>query len=722
MSLSRQALLVLGLLPVALPALDLPFLGGKMKRTDWQAVALTPGLVKFTCEQTGAPKPDPVVKTVRAFKARANAYWPRPIGASRHIRNGRYGIDFAADIEHQVWLRAEPKMQDGETRTFDLPDGKRVDFTYRADTPSPIIKANQLGYAPDAGEKYAYVGEWAGTGGEIAFDLATFRLVDEKTGQTVLTGTARRRPADSFTPNDHVPWTGERPWELDFSTVTTPGRYYLAVDGIGRSDTFVIGHEALDAAFAVHLAGMRRQHCGETCHQYALRGNFAPDDFHYAKGDAKRPFGFFDANGRSVAVTHFRLIEDNLPNCTEKVRVPGGWHDAADYDRRPFHLQAVGDFAALALLEPACTNALEEAHWGLRHLLAAQQPDGGVGTWIETVAHPSVGDGPTSEPPRHVYCIARPTRASTLEFAAYAAETALAMRGSGLERDPRFAPLTNAAIRAWNYALDPSNGKPWTVDYAGAKLTYRQDPALPGELLLKAGVDLSFLAADDGFLEPIKADIDRVTAVVRRGNWRWSPLILIELDINERMLDSFLRPAYKAYVGSVREHADEVLRQLDESWAYRAPWYPADSGHAKNLGWGYALPLSRARWLVAAHAVTWNRKYLDGAYLANDFHNGANPEGETYTSGLGVRPTRRYLDLDGVYPPGVTPYRLTYGIEWKCVEFCLVDDLWKLWPIWRRYGNLEIMSVKNAEFSVWETIAPAAVVTGYLAEQSKKAN
>ncbi len=691
----------------------------KLRISDWRGVALTPSLVKFTCEQTGAEKPDPVVATVRSFRAKAKAYWPRPIGASRHERKGRYGIDFAADVEHQVWLKAEPALRDGETRSFTLPDGREVAFAYRAAEPRPIIKINQLGYAAEAGEKYAYVGEWAGTAGEIAFEISDFRLVDAVSGKTVHAGKAKLRQADSFTPGEHMPWTGERPWELDFSSVTTPGRYRLEVDGIGRSDDFVIGAEALERAFAVHMAGMRRQRCGETCHRYALRGNFAPDDFHYAKGDADRTFGFFDAKGRSTTVNHFRLIWDNREKCTEKVRVPGGWHDAADYDRRPFHLQAVGDFAALALLKPSCTNALEEAYWGLRHLIAVQQRDGGVGTWIETVAHPSVGDGPTNEPPKHVYYVAHPTRASTLEFAAYAAEVALAMKAVDRTGEARFTELTNAAVRAWRYALDERNGAPWKVDYAGEVLEYRQDPVLPGEFLLKAGVDLSFVTGDDGYLEPISKDIDRVTAVVRRGNWRWSPFILIELEVNERMLEPCLRPAYKAYAQNVREQADVMLWQLDECWAYRTPWYPFDSGHAKDLGWGYGLPLFRARWLIAAHAMTWQAKYLDGAYLANDFHNGANPDGETFTSGLGLRPTRRYLDLEGLYPPGVTPYRLTFGIEWKCVEFCLTDDLWKLWPIWRRYGNLEIMSVKNAEFSVWETIAPAAVVTGYLYEQAK---
>ena len=36
------------------------------------------------------------------------------------------------------------------------------------------------------------------------------------------------------------------------------------------------------------------------------------------------------------------------------------------------------------------------------------------------------------------------------------------------------------------------------------------------------------------------------------------------------------------------------------------------------------------------------------------------------------------------------------------------------WPIWRRWCNLENQTVAASEYTVWETIAPAASVTGYL--------
>ena len=83
---------------------------------------------------------------------------------------------------------------------------------------------------------------------------------------------------------------------------------------------------------------------------------------------------------------------------------------------------------------------------------------------------------------------------------------------------------------------------------------------------------------------------------------------------------------------------------------------------------------------------------------------------------LVIRSTERYLDLEGRYPPGITPFRLCYFVEPKCVAWALPDGLDKLWPIWRRYADVEIGAIRSAEFSVWKTIAPAAAVTGYLTD------
>ena len=103
-------------------------------------------------------------------------------------------------------------------------------------------------------------------------------------------------------------------------------------------------------------------------------------------------------------------------------------------------------------------------------------------------------------------------------------------------------------------------------------------------------------------------------------------------------------------------------------------------------------------------------------------HNGCNPSGTTLTSGLGTVYPVAFLDLpsyvDGIaeYVPGITPYRWTYGMPPKAIQMAFGGDkaYATRWPIWRRYANLENQTVAVSEFTVWETIAPAASVTAYL--------
>ena len=114
--------------------------------------------------------------------------------------------------------------------------------------------------------------------------------------------------------------------------------------------------------------------------------------------------------------------------------------------------------------------------------------------------------------------------------------------------------------------------------------------------------------------------------------------------------------------------------------------------------------------------------YLDGAYLANDFHNGANPLGRTMTSGLGKIYPAAFLDLisyadnTGEFVPGITPYGNTFGMDRNAVKMVYGKEADTL-PIFRRYVNLEFLSVPSSEYSVWETISPAAVTSGYLIEK-----
>ena len=604
---------------------------------------------------------------------------------------------------------------------------------YDENVPSDLFKVNQVGYLPWA-PKFAYIGAWLGPkfgAWRPHTPMASWRLVDAASGDTVLESAQppSLRVLDGET-KEGTPFTGEETYEMDFSSVTNEGVYFVSVPGVGRSETFRISASAAEDAFRVHMGGLYQKRCGiaktepythwqaGACHTSVVRGRFPPDE---GKLEPK--------------VKHFEIIRDNTDwERGERIKVSGGWHDAADYDRRPRHLNIVNDLCAVYLMRPenfrdgqllvpenanGIPDILDEAEWGLRHLLAVQQPNGGVGTWIETTRHPVPGN--VAEKDEMRYAVSRATRASSMAYAAHASLLARchpAFREKYLE----------SAIKAWKFALSQ---KPAVAVFEIKKTHHRfftnteavywsEDRDLPAQSLVKAAVNLHALTGDDAFLAPVIADMKRMMSCVKHDAWNWSPLYFS----GERTFGypPELKDFFAAWERRTLNVANEIYVQIAREYAYRAPWFGPMNGKVSGMAWGQSHPLRRAQYLVAAHGMTGDEKYLRAASLANDYHNGCNPSGSTLTSGLGRVYPVTFLDLPSYvddiveYVPGITPYRWTYKMPKKAIEWVFGGrkDRAALWPMWRRWPNMENQTVAVSEYTVWETIAPAASVTGYL--------
>ena len=607
-------------------------------------------------------------------------------------------------------------------------------------TPSPLFKVSEVGYLPWA-PKYAYIGAWLGPqygAWQPHSPMTSWQLIDAATGETVIDSpkAPQFRIADART-KDGILMTGEETYEMDFSSVTREGEFYIRVPGVGRSKNFRISANAALDAFRVHMLGLYQKRCGiakvepwthwtaGACHTEVVRGSFPPDE------------------GRlTPKVRWFEIIRDNTPwQEGTRVRLAGGWHDAADYDRRPMHLNIVGDLCAVYFMRPDrfsdsqlrmperandIPDILDEAEWGLRHLFSAQQPDGGVGTWIETRRHPEPGNIAESDPMQ--YALSRATRRSSLSYAAHAA---LLARANDKFRDKYLA----SAKRAWDFALMT---RPQSDFFEIKRRHHRfftkleavewdEDEQLPVRELVKAAINLYALTQDTHYIAALELHKGRLIEEFKRKAWNWPPLsfsaeIVLGLpDIpmwHRAGLDEF----FTLWKQRVMHYANEALQQMETSYAYRVPWWEAQESTVNAMSWGQSHPLRRAQALIAAHRLTGEEKYLAAASLANDFHNGCNPMGATLTSGLGQNYPIAFLDLpsyvDGIaeYVPGITPYRWTYNISPKVEEQVFGGDkaLASEWPIWRRWGNMENQTVKASEYTVWETIGPAASVTGYL--------
>ena len=605
--------------------------------------------------------------------------------------------------------------------------------------PSPLFKVNQVGYSP-AQRKFAYLGAWLGPklgawkpkwgNGEWGTGNG-WEVVDANTRKVAYRSAERPavRVRDAVT-KDGTPFTGEETYEMDFSSVTNEGTYFVRVPGVGRSADFRIWRGAAEDAFRVHMGGLYQKRCGiaktepythwtfGACHTNVVRGTFAPDEGSLPKG-----IRWFDVISRNTDWEN-----------AEEIAVSGGWHDAADYDRRPVHLNVVNDLCAVYLMKPSnfpdgqlaipeggngIPDILDEAEWGLRHLLAVQQKDGGVGTWIETSRHPVPGNIVDRDPMR--YAVSRATRGSSLSYAAHAS---LLARCHQAFRDK----YLDSARRAWDYAMKsgPAHAKFFVSKKKNHfvrekhEIEWNEPKTLPAAALAKAAINLAAITGDRSYLDVFVRMKKDLLSDFKKNEWRWSALSFS----GERTLGMPPEAGVlvKEWERKLLHRADDMVKQTEGAYAYRCPWWFPGKGWCHAMSWGQSHPLRRAQTLVAAHAATGKEKYLAAAWSALDFHNGCNPQGVTLTSGLGDVYPVSFLDLpsyiDGIaeYVPGITPYRWNYGMPAKAVELVYGGDksLASKCPVWRRWGNVENQTVAASEYTIWETIAPAASVCGYL--------
>jgi len=656
------------------------------------------------------------------------------------LRDKNGNILRKADVTTFAYFIFEKPLKDGETVSIAGTVAK-----YDSAVPSNIFKLNQVGNGVNQKQKYAYMGAWLGDAGALPLKHLAgkeFEIRRSSDGKSVYKGILKLRRDDPRY-QGNIPFTGEEVLELDYSDFNTPGKYYFYVENIGRSMEFVIDSSALNEAFYIHARGLYHKRCGiaktqpftawvtPACHQTVLRGRFPGNADHYRKGKSEKEFGFFDIKDNRIEVKIFDLIKRNPPYRQEIITAPGGWHDAADYDRRPYHLRIVSDLATVYLMKPenfidgqlnipesgnGIPDILDEAAWGVKHLLAVQQANGGVGTWFETTGHPGPGEGlPDKE--NRTYYVSAPSRNGTMEYAAAVSTLALAMKKAGANSEAE--KYLDSAVRAWNFAIDKRNRLVAWFQLNGKMISYMEKNVLYGENLLKAGVQLYALTSRKEYINAVVEEKKNIDDDYIRDSWKWSPLTWMCLEL-------FPVDEMKEFRKDQRTvllcNADGIIMEQRLNYPYRTAWPGSDRAWVHAMSWGNYHPLRIAMTLIAAHRMTGKEKYLTGAYLANDFHNGANPLGRSMTSGLGKIYPVVFLDLIsyadniGEFVPGITPYGNTFGIDRNAVKMVYKDNADKL-PIFRRYVNLEFLSVPSSEYSVWETIAPAAVTTGYLLEK-----
>lgn len=496
--------------------------------------------------------------------------------------------------------------------------------------PADLIRLNQVGYYPQQ-EKVAVVNE-----GKVD----AFRLIDAATGQEVLQG----KPAYTAT----SPWSDRQRSVLDFSSLTTPGRYLLLA--AGDTAEVVIRPDALQALSAGALKSF-----------YYQRASM-PLDRRYA-GAWHRAAGHPD--------THV-LIHPNAAGAERKagdvISSPGGWYDAGDYNKyivnsgysiglmqafyRLFPDYFAGQRADIPESGNQTPDLLDEMYYNLSWMLTMQDPaDGGVYHKLTTpMFEPFIRPDECKQPR---YVVSKSVTAA-LDFAACMAQASQLFAPYAKDY-PDFA---DAALDAAQRAYD------WAVAHPDA--FYRQNDlnevykpeVTTGEYGDSRADDEFFWAASELYLATGRKDYRQMVEKTlpkefSPSSWGSTAALGVFAWLNPSLkLAAEDQPLADSLKQLLLQYADRAIEGAD-----RTPFHAPYGNRADDFGWGCLSEkcANQANALVYAYRLSGNRAYLDNARRNMDYLLGRNATGYCYITGFGVKsplhPHHRLSASDAVAAP-----------------------------------------------------------------------
>lgn len=642
---------------------------------------------------------------------------------------------------HYCYLRLAKPMVEGQTYTFDV-RGQSATLTYDKTTISRAIKVNQVGYLPDAGSKFAYVGAHIYGVGPMEISATTFHVRRTSDNTVAFSGVVKLRDANSRIVDKDgkikAPITGENVYELDFTGLKDTGEFYIQVPGVGNSWPFLHSTDAYGEAFYTAARGLYHHRCRIPLKEPFTR--WPRIQCHTeAAGECDLisvpPMGEI---GLSVRVDIFDVVGATTDMSKPITNTAGGWHDAADWDKRSGHYTAVFDLLYAYELAPAkftdgqlnipesangIPDILDEAAHGLRVWAASMLPNGGVSGYLETSTHPPMVSN-------YKYAYARRTRWDSLAFAAAAAMLAQHMKPFNAALSDKWKGY---ALRAYKFGMEPKNSLGKTEMQArrnrgtGEAYTvpFEEKEAYVEPFMVHAGVRMYSLTKDVAYLKGIKEMLPRQKAPVMHpySIKDYSPWMFFSIAKGDDPNLAALRP-----VDFVK---NQYLRNIDKFLLPLAD-APYRSSFPRNqdyyMGWGATATTNYGRALLVAHALTGDRKYRDAAILNFDFMLGANAMGMSWTTGLGqaypVHLQNWASQADGipdpvpgitVYGPGEGMYRGLVNSVWQSpspagpVAFKVPEV-----PVWRRWSCHPTLNTPQCEYTIHESMSATVVCAAIL--------
>ena len=495
----------------------------------------------------------------------------------------------------------------------------------KTQTLTKYIVVDQFGYLPFSKKVAVIRDPQTGFDASESFTPGTqYALIDKATGNAVFTAAAIAWKSGATDIS-----SGDKVWWFDFSTTTTAGTYYvLDVEKNLRSFEFEI-------SFAIYNGLLR--HAVRTF--FYQRVGFAKDAKYVsaAWADGASHLGpLQDKNARPY---------NEINNAAKEVDVSGGWFDAGDYNKYTnWTANYVVDFMRAYLEAPdvwkddyniaesgnGIPDLLDEAKWGIDHLLKMQKDDGSVLS-IVGLSHASP---PSSATGQSLYGLV--STSATLNTAGAFALASKVYRGLGATAYADL--LKERAINAWDWAA------------ANPAVIFKNNDAASGTSGLGAGQqetdDYGRLMAKVEaacFLFEITGEtkyrdfIDANYASVHLMTWNWASMY--EVSNQEAILYYASLPgATPAIANQIKTAYKNALNTADHFLAHSGKTDPY-LAHINQYGWG-SNSLKALQGLIFTDLIIYevdaskNDEALQAAETFIHYIHGVNPLNLVYLSNM----------------------------------------------------------------------------------------
>lgn len=431
------------------------------------------------------------------------------------------------------------------------------------------------------------------------------------------------------------PFSSKIRLEIDFSSITKPGRYTLVA---GRhQQSFIISSDPYTEALKASIKGYYYQRSGES-----LERKYA--------GEYTRPAAHLDTH----VMVHPTAATTKRPAGTI-ISSPKGWYDAGDYNKyivnSGFTLGLIlqsyqlhqDRFNSLNLQIPESDNKipdiLDEMMYNLKWMLTMQDPtDGGVYHKLTT---PNFEGFVMPEDCKQQRYVVQKTTTATLDFAA-----TMALAARIYQKFPEFQSFCQqareAAERAYAWAV-----KHPTVYYDQDGNNKKFSPAIQTggygdnhteDEFFWAATELYLITSETSYLEQAKQFVPDEFSIPSWGNvaglgiFQW---------VNQELLgtpDAGKLPM-KEIKESLKKKCDEDIQELATS-----SFHSIFGNSAQDFHWGSNSEscLGRGIAQMYEYALTKDSKYRQAALSTLDYFFGRNATGYCYLTGFG---TQRVMNI-----------------------------------------------------------------------------